>query len=111
MDKRIVTNMHLTQQQLRRLIEAEVDTMRTPKGPNSRDDGDNDLQEAIGMNDVDVHGEVVAAGEHLEMAIERMDRALNADEGQLDHIMKSAVKRLRDYLVNNEWVYSLKSNL
>lgn len=37
--------MRLSQRQLRRLIEAEVDKMRLPRGPNSRDDGDKDLTE------------------------------------------------------------------
>lgn len=37
--------MKLSQRQLRRLIEAEVDRMRVPRGPNSRDDGERDLTE------------------------------------------------------------------
>lgn len=37
--------MRLTQRQLRHLIEAEADKMRLPKGPNSRDDGDDDFVE------------------------------------------------------------------
>ena len=37
--------MRLTQRQLRQLIESEVDKTRTPKGPNSRDDGDKELTE------------------------------------------------------------------
>lgn len=41
----IFTSMKLSQRQVRRLIEAEVDKMRKPKGPNSRDDGDKDLTE------------------------------------------------------------------
>lgn len=40
--------MRITQRQLRRIVEAEVDKMRLPKGPNSRDPDEdvNDLAEA-----------------------------------------------------------------
>ena len=39
--------MRLSQKQVRRLIEAEVDKMRVPAGPNSRDDGDEDFVEEL----------------------------------------------------------------
>lgn len=90
-----------------------VEAVRLPRGPNSRDDGDKDtieedLQETAST---DVHGDLVAAGEYLEMAIERLDRALASDEGDIDSIVKGAVGKLRDYLARNEWVQTLKSNL
>lgn len=42
--------MKLTQSQLRRLLEAEVDKMRLPRGPNTRDDSE-DLNEVDGELD------------------------------------------------------------
>lgn len=60
----IFTSMKLTQRQVRRLIEAEVDTMRVPNGPNSRDDGDKDMTE-------------VELAEHLR---ERNERRLLGEE-------------------------------
>lgn len=43
--------MKLTQRQVRRLIEAEVDKMRKPKGPNSRDDSGENLTEEFEQED------------------------------------------------------------
>lgn len=50
--------MRLTQRQLRQLIESEVDKMRLPRGPNSRDDGDKDLTEDDDLSEGRLHEEI-----------------------------------------------------
>lgn len=121
-------SVSLSQPQLRSLIEAEVDKMRLPRGPNSRDDADDrrlehddesgDLTEVTGFEDrtdfetLDVHGELVAAGEYLEMALDRLENALKADRwqgGTLDRIYRGGLERIANRLHDEEYVAILKS--
>ena len=52
--------MKLSQRLLLTLIEAEIDKMRLPKGPNSRDDAEDDegLDELFSVNEASAKGEL-----------------------------------------------------
>lgn len=118
--------MRLSRKQLRTLIEAEADKMRLPKGPNSRDDADDhpldesdDLTEAAdfeahpNFDELDVHGELVAAGELIDQAVRRMQNALKANKwqgGTLDSVVRSSLEKMLNTLVDGEFAATLMSN-
>lgn len=124
----IVTVMRLSHKELRHLIEAEVDKMRLPRGPNSRDDGDDEELDELhetaldgpdrgfgdrpNFDNLDVHGELVAAGELIDEAVRRMKNALKADKwqgGTLDSTVRSTIEKMMNKLVDDEYAATLMS--
>lgn len=68
------------------MVESEVDRVRLPNGPNSRDAGDSELDEAkTGDKDldlVDTIGEMKDADEYISLAVDCIKRALSGDKHQ-----------------------------
>lgn len=81
--------MRLTRRHLRNLIEAEVDKMRLPRGPNSRDDAEDkpldessDLVESVLNEEIDpVYDMINGWATRLRTALDVLDSDLVTQDG------------------------------
>lgn len=110
--------MRLSQRQLRQLIESEVDKMRTPKGPNSRDDGDDkdlaeeDLAEGRLNKEIDpIYGIIGDWSNSLIDFVDHIDHDLMQNDGRVTTKTYEALDKISALVMKmNKFSLKMKSS-